>query len=106
MFFYFICLTCEFFIIKYLDQFHVSISDVIYFEIWNLVSYYKSNTNLIQSILIQIAEGFAFIGFCIFLEIIELKFCELDTNIRKNILKREKEDLYIEVGSDDQGEIE
>ena len=106
MFFYFICLTCEFFIIKYLDQFHVSISDVIYFEIWNLVSYYKSNTNLIQSILIQIAEGFAFIGFCIFLEIIELKFCELDTNIRKNILKREKEDSYIEVGSDDQGEIE
>ena len=34
------------------------------------------------------SEIFKIIGFCIYLEIIELRFCGLDKNTRKNIISR------------------
>jgi hypothetical protein len=92
---YFISLTCEFFIIKYLDPFHVNISDVLYFGISNLISFIKNDDKAkalaqTQFLTLQTAEVLAFIGGCVFLEIIELRCCELNTNLRKNITKRER----------------
>ena len=95
MIFYFLSLTCEFFIIKYLDPFHVTISEVIYYGIFNFFSYFYDETDSTQFIIKQIAEGLAFIGFCVFLEIIELRFCDLNKNVRKNIIKREREEIII-----------
>ena len=97
---YFISLTCEFFIIKYLDPFHVNISDALYFGIRNMISFFKNDDEdnkdkapapaKIQFFTLQTAEVLAFIGGCVFLEIIELRCCELNTNLRKNITKRER----------------
>ena len=38
----------------------------------------------------------AFIGFLIYLEIIELNFCNMNKNIRQNIIKRSEADLLQE----------
>ena len=43
-------------------------------------------------ILRVLAHFVSIIGYCIYLEIIELKFCGLNSNIRKNIKKRAKSD--------------
>ena len=85
---YFISFTCELFIIKYLDPFHVNISDVLYFGISYVISFNKFDK--IQFLTLQTAEVLAFKGGCVFLEIIELRCCELNTNLRKNITKRER----------------
>ena len=90
MIFYFISLTSEFLIIKYLDPFHVNISDVLYFGIRNVISFFKNKDNITQFLILQTAELLAFIGCAVFLEIIELRCCELNTNLRKNITKRER----------------
>lgn len=51
---------------------------------------------IIQPLSTRILRVFAYfisiIGYCIYLEIIELKFCGLNKNIRKNIKKRAKSD--------------
>ena len=47
---------------------------------------------LSTKILRAIAYLVSLIGYCIYLEIIELKFCRLNYNIRKNIRKRAKSD--------------
>ena len=104
---YFISLTCEFFIIKYLDPFHVNISEVIYFGISNFISFFKNKDKEAQFLILQTAEVLAFIGFCVFLEIIELRCCELNTNLRKNIKKRERlesvlsNEMSIDINDDD-----
>ena len=43
-------------------------------------------------IISEIPELFEFIAFCIYLEIIELRFCGLNKNIRKNIILRGEND--------------
>ena len=54
----------------------------------------------------------AFIGFLIYLEIIELNFCGLNENLRKYIIERSKndndfrEDLYIDVDASSGGDDE
>jgi hypothetical protein len=87
---YFISFTCELFIIKYLDPFHVNISDVLYFGISYVISFLINKFDKTLFLTLQTAEVLAFIGGCVFLEIIELRCCELNTNLRKNITKRER----------------
>ena len=41
-----------------------------------------------QFFLLEFAEIFAFLGYLVYLEIIELKFCGLDTNIKRKIINR------------------
>ena len=43
---------------------------------------------LTQFILLELAEILAIIGYAVYLEIIELRFCGLDKDIKKNIIKR------------------
>ena len=100
---------------KYLSPIHCLIQDSIYNIIHIPVQYSaqnffnrsntsendynssSSNANLIfmtldTRILKIISYSVSFIGYCIYLEIIELKFCGLNKNIKKNIRKRADED--------------
>ena len=87
-------------IIKELGVFHLLIPEVIYqFVIDCYIIIYKianniiDNTQITQFIFIIISELFALIGILIYLELIELKFCKLDKNIKRNISKRAIEDV-------------
>ena len=48
----------------------------------------------------NLAEFFSVLGNLIYLELIELNFCRLNYNLKKNILKRSKEDSVIEMNND------
>ena len=50
-------------------------------------------TQITQFIFIIISQFFALIGILIYLELIELRFCKLDKNIKKNISIRANEDV-------------
>ena len=79
-------------IIKELGVFHLLIPEVIYqfvincyIVIYKIVNNIIDKTQITQFILITISELSALIGILIYLELIELKFCKLDKNIKKNI---------------------
>jgi hypothetical protein len=94
-------LICELLIIKFLNPNYVLMSDNMYFEIIKLNKFfYKEisdsniNTNLIiQFSIIQLAQLSEFIGCLIYLELIELRFCGLNKNLKRVISERSKEDL-------------
>ena len=88
IFFYSLSLACEFLIIKYLDSFFVLNADNIYIEIGRIISYIEAPKDKIKFIIIQVAEIIALISCLIYLEIIELRFCRLNHNLRKNITIR------------------
>jgi len=88
IFFYSLSLAFEFLIIKYLDSFFVLIADIIYFEIERIISYTEDPKDKNKFIIIQVAEFIALINCLIYLEIIELRFCGLNHNLRKNITIR------------------
>ena len=50
----------------------------------------------------QFAELFEFFGCLIYLEIIELKFCELNKNLKKAISDRSDEDIMESMTVDDE----
>ena len=99
--FYFGGLICELFIIKYLNPNYVLMSDNVYFEVIKLNKFFYeefSNVNInknvfIQFSIIQIAQFFEFIGCLIYLELIELRFCGLNKNLKRVISERSLEDL-------------
>ena len=94
--FYFVSFTCEIFIIKYLNPNYLLMSDNVYFEILKIVNYAEEiNKKLLlpKFIILQISEVLEFIGCAIYLEIIELKFCGLNKNIKRNIMERAKTDI-------------
>ena len=87
---------CEIFIIKYLNPNYLLMSDNVYFEILKIVNYAEEiNKKLLlpKFIILQISELLEFIGCAIYLEIIELKFCGLNKNIKRNIMERAKTDI-------------
>ena len=73
--------SCHMIMIKYLEPYNILISDNLYFFINRLkIIYIISNL--------------------IYIEIIELKFCNLDYDLKKNISKRGVLDYYNEYESD------
>ena len=99
--FYFGGLICELLIIKFLNPNYVLMSDNMYFEIIKLNKFFykeisdsnKNNNLIIQFSIIQLAQLFEFIGCLIYLELIELRFCGLNKNLKRVISERSKEDL-------------
>ena len=87
--------TFDFFIIKELGVFqtllpeilHQLFKDTIIF-ILKLIKGILDGTQIIQFIVISIANIVNFIGFCIYLELIELKFCGFDKDTKNNITLR------------------
>ena len=87
--------TFDLFIIKELGVFHLLFPEVIYqfardliIIIYKQVKGISDHTQIKQFIFIGIADFFAIIGFSIYLELIELKFCKFDFNIKENIILR------------------
>jgi len=64
-----------------------------YIIIYKIVNNIIDKTQITQFIFIIISQLFTLIGVLIFLELIELRFCKLDKNIKKNISLRANEDV-------------
>jgi len=89
----FLNLTFVIFIFKYLNPGYQLFSDNIYYIISDLIYFIfikkKFDSLSIKKFIIsEISEIFEFLAFLIYLELIELRFCGLNKNIRKNIEKR------------------
>ena len=85
----------DLFIIKELGIFHILFPEVIYQFIKDLIIiiYKISNdlndkTQTTQFIFIVLSNLFAIIGFGIYLELIEIRFCGFDYNLKQNIIYR------------------
>ena len=85
----------ELLILYYLNPVFVLISDDFYYAIKNLFFILQDDAKVYLKIPANIV---AIIGYCIYLEIIELRFCGLNKNLRKHIRKRSKTDNEIEFG--------
>ena len=111
-------------IIKYLTPVHTLFASMIYgflVKIISLIYISISNKNnppsnevnqnsiliIFKNIFDILSRTFACIGLFVYLELVELKFCNLNFNLRINIMKRSLEDIdYFEVeeNDDDDGE--
>ena len=85
-------MACTLLIINFLNPIFVLMSDCIFYSIEKTVVFIGRNDKggevVSQFIYIQIAELIEFIGSLIYLELIELRFCGLNKNIKRNIRKR------------------
>ena len=88
----FIQFTCEMLIILYLNPNYILISDCIYYLIKFFIKYIQltisQDYNARKYLVELIAEILALMGYIVYLEIIELRFCGLNDDIKKNIMKR------------------
>jgi len=95
--FYYCSLYFDILVIKYLTPMHFSFCNLIYLLLTRLTDLISSiiNNNFTFNILFKIAPFIcSFIGFLIYLELIELNFCNLNYNLRKYINERSIEDVY------------
>ena len=105
--FLFFVLNFEMLIIYYLNPIYVLVSDCFYYGILAALSL-QFPENKEKNIIILIADILAIFSYLIYLEIIELKFCDLDKNIRISIIQRGILDTKIKINDDetDEGEEE
>ena len=87
----------EILIIYYLNPFYVLMTNSFYYGVAELI-YYIVNISgeylvVIHFILTEFAECFAFLGYIIYLEILELNFCGLNDNI-KEVIKEKGDDEF------------
>ena len=90
LFINFMVFNYEILLIYYLNPIYILISDSLYYGTKSLI-YYMINSkenDLVTFILNEICDFIAILGYLIYLEIIELKFCELNKNVRKRISER------------------
>jgi len=94
---YYCSLYFDILVIKYLTPMHFSFCNLIYLLLLVITELIKNkmNNSFYKNNLFKIAPFIAsFIGFLIYLEIIELNFCNLNYNFRKYINIRSIEDVY------------
>ena len=86
----FLQFTFEYLIIFYLNPYYILISDCAYFSTQQILKVIFQFNNIENYFYINFtADILALLSYFIFLEIIELRFCELNKDIRKNIIKRQ-----------------
>ena len=81
-------------IIQYYTIGHIFLPYQLIMLIYNLYVIKKNNLNLVQIIEIILSFIVEIFISCIFLEIIELNFCGLNKNIKKNIQNRASNDIH------------
>ena len=92
--FSFLELVCQIFAIYYLNPNYILIYDPIYFGILRMIFlFYNIKTistfiYIYQFLLLESAEIFAFLGYLVYLEVLELKFCGLDHDLKRHIIYR------------------
>ena len=107
MFCYFMNLICELLVIKYLNPNYILMSENLYYEYIKLKEYYEeriNNPDLHNFWILQTAQIIEFIGCCIYLEIIELRFCGLNKNVKSNIIRRSIKDFMNKTDSNIESE--
>ena len=109
----FVEFLCEILVIYRFNPNYVIIRDNIYYIVIRLLfvifnyNNYNEYISLIQLIILEMAETIIIFGFCIYLEIIELRFCGLDKYLKRNIIKRAKDNINnssIDYGYNNYGE--
>ena len=92
----FVEFLCEILVIYRFNPNYVIIRDNIYYIVIRLLfvifnyNNYNEYISLIQLIILEMAETIIIFGFCIYLEIIELRFFGLDYYLKRNIIQRSK----------------
>ena len=89
-------------IINYLGPFYLMPIDMVYYIIYHTVEFLLTISqtnplNITRLIIANLADIIGVICFCVYLEIIELHFFNLDKNIKKNIMLRAEVDLDKEI---------
>ena len=93
-------------IILYLNPNYILISDCIYFSTTKLLEFTINGNYSPKKFAIEYtAELLALVGYAIYLEIIVLRFCGLDLNIKKNIMKRSTRESLTSVIDSENGQI-
>ena len=88
-------------VIYYLTPLHFMFSSLVYLFMMEITILIMNHFNIFKFNLLSIfAYIFSFIGFLIYLEIIELNFCKLNYNLRKYIRERSIEDINEEENND------
>jgi len=105
MIFEFLNMTFVIFIYKYLNPSYLLLSDNIYFTFFSLINFFfikkKFDSLSIKKFIIsESSEIFELLAFLIYLELIELRFCGLNKDIRKNIEKRAEIEISGDVNND------
>ena len=90
--------TCEIFIIYYLNPNYILIRDNLYYGTSRVIKIlytekYYEHISLLQFCILELAEIFAIFGYLIYLEIIELRFCDLDKNLKRHIIERGENEM-------------
>jgi hypothetical protein len=85
--------TCEILIIHYLDPNFLLIRDNFYYGILRLIFFLIEpenidNNQIIKFSILETTEFLALLGYSIYLEIIELRFCGLDEDLKEKIKER------------------
>jgi hypothetical protein len=102
--FYVLYIYFEVLIIYYLTPVHYFFYDSAYeflYDTSQLIFSLIRKEDQTKIIFEIVGDFFAIIGFLIYLEIIELHFCKLNYNIRKNIIERSIEDSNTDIDEDD-----
>ena len=92
--FSFLEFVCQMFAVYYLNPNYILIKDPIYFGLLRLILLFYNIKNLstylyiYQFFLLEFAEIFAFLGYLVYLEILELRFCGLDQDLKRKIINR------------------
>lgn len=71
---------------------HILLTFIIYIFFSNVLSFFEQEDNKIYLVMLSFIFIIIFICFLVYLEIMELNFCELNKYTRRNIIKREEEE--------------
>jgi len=76
--------------INFLNPIYVLIRDTLYYGSSKIVSFcikhnYNNYNNIVKFVLLELAETAAILGYSVYLEIIELRFCRLDNKIKRKL---------------------
>ena len=95
----FLAFTCEILIIYYLNPLYLLIRENLYYCVLRFVfilsnlDNYGDYMTLSQLLILQASEIIAILGYAVYLEIIELNFCELDKDLRRKIIERGEREI-------------
>ena len=85
---------CEISIIYHFNPIYIMVRDNIYYIFMRILfiiskrDNYNEYMSINQFIVLEISDIISLIGFAIYFEIIELRFCGLDTDLKRNIMQR------------------
>ena len=109
----FLKILFELLIIFYLNPIYILIRDNIYNLVLRImVVLIRANSDIgaymtPRFFILESAEILALLGECVYLQLIELKFCNFDVNLSKNIILRGKrESMILPLGFDEEDNIE